>query len=206
MRKSRFVDIARAVAGLIAATLAIAASAAAPFDEMSGQLERIASCDVSMFPVNKRGEVILAGFVRDLAGAGVRSRHTGTPPEDQTTYILPRAIKVFGQPVTRIDNLNPPFVMIEFDLSADELLANGILVLGVVIPLIGCSKEADNAQSADPSIVAMRVANSLKPYPECQMRAQVLRSFATSGQISEYERAVRVRSFISKIPRRCLAD
>lgn len=123
MRKLRFMDIARAVAGLIAATLAIAASAAAPFDEMSGQLERIASCDVSMLPVNKRGEVILAGFVRDLAGAGVRSRHTGTPPEDQTTYMLPRAIKVFGQPITKIDNLSPPFVMIEFDMSADELLA-----------------------------------------------------------------------------------
>ncbi|AKZ28546.1 hypothetical protein ACH51_19610 (plasmid) [Ralstonia solanacearum] len=123
MRKSRLVGIVRAVAGLIAASVCIVASAATPFDGMSGQLEHIASCDISMFPVNRRGEVILAGFVKDLAGAGVRSRHTGTPPEDQTTYTLPRAIKVFGQPVTKIDDLNPPFVKIEFDLSADELTA-----------------------------------------------------------------------------------
>lgn len=46
-----------------------------------------------------------------------------------------------------------------------RLLTNGILLLGVAIPLIGCSKEADNGQSADPSIVAMRVANSLEAVP-----------------------------------------
>lgn len=123
MGKSRFVRAIPAISILGAAMLCAEASAATPFDDMSGQLERIASCDISMFPVNRRGEVILAGFVKNLATAGVRSRHTGTPPEDQTTYTFPRAIKVFGQPVTKIENLNPPFVMIEFDLSADELLA-----------------------------------------------------------------------------------
>lgn len=111
-----------------------------------------------------------------------------------------RVVRAFELTERYMDNMNT------VRTRCGRLLANGILLLGVAIPLIGCSKEADNAQSADPSIVAMRVANSLKPYPECQMRAQVLRSFATTGQISEYERAVRVRSFISKIPRRCLAD
>ncbi|MFC5428363.1 hypothetical protein ACFPTO_06020 [Paraburkholderia denitrificans] len=112
----------------VVVTIAVSAmcdgeAAATPFDGVSHQLERMVACDVSTFPANKRDEAATAKFVKDLKAAGVRAHHVGEPPEDQLIYALPRHITVFGQPVSKIDNFAPPFVMIEFNTSADELVS-----------------------------------------------------------------------------------
>lgn len=74
-------------------------------------------------PCEQEDEAAAAKFVKDLKAAGVRARHVGEPPEDQTIFTLPSPITVFGQPVSKIDNFAPPFVVIEFSMSADALAA-----------------------------------------------------------------------------------
>jgi hypothetical protein len=96
---------------------------ATPFDALAPQLERMVSCDVGTFPANKQDQAAAAKFVKDLKASGARSRHVGEPPEDQTIYALPRPITVFGQSINKIDNFSPPFVMIEFNVSADQLVS-----------------------------------------------------------------------------------
>ena len=80
-------------------------------------------CHASTFPTNKRDEAATAKYVKDLNSAGVRARHTGEPPEDQMIYSVPRSITVFDQPVSKIDNFAPPFVMVKFNMSADQLVS-----------------------------------------------------------------------------------
>ncbi|WKZ85966.1 hypothetical protein N5B55_03135 [Ralstonia pickettii] len=123
MFKALQVLAGQAATAVIAASACTAAVAATPLEGMAPQLERMASCDASAFPGSKKDEAAAAKFVKDLKAAGVRSRHIGEPPEDQTIFMLPRPITVFGQPVSKLDNFAPPFVVIEFNMTADALAA-----------------------------------------------------------------------------------
>lgn len=121
--KSNFGKVIGVVATIAAATMCNGEALATPFDGVAQQLERMVACDASTFPANKRDETSTAKFVKDLKAAGVRSRHVGEPPEDQMIYLLPRPITVFGQSVSKIDNFAPPFVMVEFNMPADQLVS-----------------------------------------------------------------------------------
>lgn len=121
--KSNFGKLIGVVATIVTATMCNEEAVATPFDGVAQQLERMVACDASTFPANKHDEAVTANFVKALKAAGVRSRHVGEPPEDQMIYSLPRPITLFGQSVSKIDNFSPPFVMIEFNISADQLVS-----------------------------------------------------------------------------------